>query len=176
MQLTAMTRPPLLPPLRRRHSHNRNQQDSQPHAPLPQHPRLPRRHHHHPARSPYVKPPSPPNVYFSETGTTQKLTSPLHPEYTFGFLIYLIPHLQPNTPSAARAKSLWKYHRIVGYTALALLLATVAAAAETDYNKSVLGIRLWSVLLAEGLIVAGVVPRVHLGKMLVGGGHGQGQR
>lgn len=123
-------------------------------------------------------PPPPPHAYLPETGKTHKLTiTHTHTEYTFGFLIYLIPHLQPNTPAAARAKSLWRYHRVVGYAALALLLATVAAAAETDYNKSVLGIRLWSVLLAEGLIVAGVVPRVHLGKMLVGGGgHGQGQR
>ena len=68
------------------------------------------------------------------------------------------------------AKALWKYHRWAGYGALGLLLATVAAAVETDYVRGELGIRLWGVLVAEGLIVAGVVPRVHLRKLGVGRG------
>jgi hypothetical protein len=58
--------------------------------------------------------------------------------------------------------------RIAGYLALILLLATVALAAETDYSKSVLKLRLWAVLAAEALIVAGVFPRVHLRKLGVG--------
>lgn len=73
----------------------------------------------------------------------------------------------------ARAKSMWKYHRWVGYLALTTLLLTVAAAAETDYSKTVLRLRLWTVLVAEGLIVVGVFPRVHLRKLgLQAGGLG----
>jgi hypothetical protein len=54
---------------------------------------------------------------------------------------------------------------MVGYLALVLLLVTVALAAETDYNKGVLRIKLWAVLLSEALIVVGVFPRVHMSKM-----------
>jgi hypothetical protein len=54
---------------------------------------------------------------------------------------------------------------MVGYIALVLLLVTVALATRTDYNKGVLDIKLWAVLLSEALIVAGVFPRIHLSKM-----------
>lgn len=53
---------------------------------------------------------------------------------------------------------------MVGYAALLLLLLSVAAAARTDYNKGVLKVKMWSVLLAEALIVIGTVPRVHASK------------
>lgn len=63
------------------------------------------------------------------------------------------------------AKALWKYHRWTGYAALVLLLATVAAAVETDYNKAVMKVPLWWVVAAEVLILVGVLPRVHLRKL-----------
>ncbi|KAK4157439.1 eukaryotic cytochrome b561-domain-containing protein [Chaetomidium leptoderma] len=83
-------------------------------------------------------------------------------QYGFGFTIWAVPGLWGGEEAA---RGMWKYHRIVGYAALVLLLATVAAAAETDYSKGVLGLRLWAVLLAEALIVVGVFPRVHLRKL-----------
>ena len=83
-------------------------------------------------------------------------------QYAFGFTIWAVPSLWGGE---SRAKAAWKYHRMAGYAALALLLGTVAAAVETDYVKGELRVRLWGVLLAEGLVVAGTVPRVHLRKL-----------
>ncbi|AEO71407.1 uncharacterized protein THITE_2123726 [Thermothielavioides terrestris NRRL 8126] len=83
-------------------------------------------------------------------------------QYAFGLTIWAAPRLYGGE---ARARALWKYHRAVGYAALVLLLATVAAAVETDYVRAELRLRLWAVLLAEGLIVVGVFPRVHLRKL-----------
>ncbi|KAL2160019.1 hypothetical protein VTH06DRAFT_1674 [Thermothelomyces fergusii] len=83
-------------------------------------------------------------------------------QYIFGFTIWAVPALYGGEDAAKR---LWKYHRWVGYAALVLLLATVAAAAETEYTKNVLRIRLWAVLVAEALIAVGVFPRVHLRKL-----------
>ncbi|KAL2185129.1 hypothetical protein L209DRAFT_756114 [Thermothelomyces heterothallicus CBS 203.75] len=83
-------------------------------------------------------------------------------QYLFGLTIWAVPALYGGEDPAKR---LWKYHRWAGYAALLLLLATVAAAVETDYTESVLRIRLWAVLVAEALIVAGVFPRVHLRKL-----------
>ncbi|KAK4142998.1 eukaryotic cytochrome b561-domain-containing protein [Dichotomopilus funicola] len=95
-------------------------------------------------------------------------------QYLFGLATWLTPLSRFIFRTEARAKSLWRYHRASGYVALVLLLATVATAVETDYVRGVLGIRLWAVLVAEGLIVVGVVPRVHLRKFRVGGGVGVG--
>ncbi|KAK4243737.1 hypothetical protein C7999DRAFT_44490 [Corynascus novoguineensis] len=83
-------------------------------------------------------------------------------QYLFGFTIWAVPAVWGGEDAAKR---LWKYHRWVGYAALLLLLATVAAAVETDYVRAALRIRLWAVLVAEALIVAGVFPRVHLRKL-----------
>lgn len=63
------------------------------------------------------------------------------------------------------AKKLYKYHRMSGYAVLVLALATVAAATQTDYNKNVLHIRLWAVLVAAALILAGIVPRIKKQKL-----------
>lgn len=83
-------------------------------------------------------------------------------QYLFGLTIWAVPRVWGGVD---RAKALWKYHRWVGYAALLLLLATVAAAAATEYNRDVLGIKLWSVIVTEVLILAGVLPRVHLRKL-----------
>ena len=64
----------------------------------------------------------------------------------------------------ANAKAVWKYHRMSGYVVLALGLATVCAATQTTYNKT-LGIRLWVVLVASVLVLAGLLPRVKLQKL-----------
>ncbi|KAI9882026.1 MAG: hypothetical protein M1823_006250 [Watsoniomyces obsoletus] len=58
------------------------------------------------------------------------------------------------------AKKIYKYHRMSGYVVLVMALATVAAATQTDYNQGVLHIRLWAVLVAAVLVLAGVVPRI----------------
>lgn len=83
-------------------------------------------------------------------------------QYLFGATIWLTPAVWGGEEPA---RQLWKYHRYAGYGLLVLLLATAAAAAETDYNKAVLGIRLWTVLVAEVLIVVGVFPRIQLSKL-----------
>lgn len=63
------------------------------------------------------------------------------------------------------AKSVYKYHRWSGYVILVMGLATVCAATQTDYNKGVLHVRLWAVLVASVITLVGVLPRVRRGKM-----------
>ena len=63
------------------------------------------------------------------------------------------------------AKKLYKYHRAGGYVALTLSLATVAAATQTDFNKDVLHIKLWAVLVATGLVLVGLLPRIKKQKL-----------
>jgi len=63
------------------------------------------------------------------------------------------------------AKAIYKYHRIAGYVILVLALATVAAATQTDYNKNVLGIQLWAVVVASVITLVGVLPRIKKQKL-----------
>lgn len=89
-------------------------------------------------------------------------------QYLFGFLVWLAPaFIFGSGPDRVdRAKALWKQHRWSGYAVvLPLLLATVATATATDYNVNVLDIRLWAVLVAIGLVVVGVYPRIHTRKL-----------
>ncbi len=89
-------------------------------------------------------------------------------QYLFGLLVWAAPAavFGRGPDGVARAKALWKHHRWTGYVAaLPLLLATVATATATDYNVNVLGIRTWAVLVAAGLVVVGVYPRVHTRKL-----------
>jgi hypothetical protein len=46
-----------------------------------------------------------------------------------------------------------------------MALATVATATQTTFNKNVLGIRLWAVLVTLVLIVAGIFPRIKPAKL-----------
>ena len=78
-----------------------------------------------------------------------------------GFTQYYVPSLYGGVENA---KKVWKYHRMSGYVVLTLGLATVCAATQTTYNKT-LGIRLWVVLVASILVLAGLLPRVKLQKL-----------
>lgn len=81
----------------------------------------------------------------------------------------LVGHAQYHTPwllgGEARAKALYKYHRMSGYFVLLMFLATVAAATQTTFNRTTLHIRLWTVLLASVLTLAGVLPRIQKRKL-----------
>ncbi|KAH6640779.1 eukaryotic cytochrome b561-domain-containing protein [Chaetomium tenue] len=83
-------------------------------------------------------------------------------QYLFGFTIWAVPRVWGGEDAA---KALWKYHRWTGYAALALLLATVMAAMDTDYNKAVMKVPDRWVVVAGVWIVIGVFPRVHLRKL-----------
>jgi len=83
-----------------------------------------------------------------------------------GFTAYFVPKLYGGVD---QAKSLYKWHRISGYIILVLLLATVAAATQTDFNKNVLDIKLWAVLISAALVLVGVLPRIKKQKLGLGG-------
>lgn len=83
-------------------------------------------------------------------------------QYLFGFLMWGVPAVFGGVDNA---KALWKYHRWSGYVLYLLLLATVISATETPYNKNVLDIKFWSVVIAVGLIIVGVYPRISLTKL-----------
>lgn len=59
-----------------------------------------------------------------------------------------------------KAKKVYKYHRWSGYVVFTLGLATVCAATQTTYNKSVLHIQLWAVIVASVVTLAGLLPRI----------------
>lgn len=79
-----------------------------------------------------------------------------------GFTQYYTPSLYG---SVDNAKSLYKYHRISGYVNLVLLFSTVAAATQTDFNKTTLKIKLWAVLFTAILVLIGVIPRIKKQKL-----------
>lgn len=78
-----------------------------------------------------------------------------------GITQYFLPGLYGGEE---KAKSVWKYHRLGGYVTFLVMLATVCAATQTDYNKNVLQIQLWAVIAAAVITLAGVLPRVRLAK------------
>ncbi|KAG9694041.1 hypothetical protein KCU95_g3174, partial [Aureobasidium melanogenum] len=78
-----------------------------------------------------------------------------------GFTQYFVPQIYGGEENA---KKLYKYHRVSGYIIFLMLLATVAAATQTGYNKNVLGIKLWAVLVAAAITLTGVLPRVKMQK------------
>jgi Eukaryotic cytochrome b561 len=81
---------------------------------------------------------------------------------TVGFTAYFLPQVYGGVDNA---KALYKYHRWSGYVLFTLGLATVAAATQTDYNKSQLHIQLWAVLVAAVITLAGLLPRVKKAKL-----------
>ncbi|KAL2411325.1 hypothetical protein ABEF95_000514 [Exophiala dermatitidis] len=84
-------------------------------------------------------------------------------QWLVGFTSFFAPELVYR--SVDRAKSIYKYHRIAGYTILTFLLAVVAAATTTPYNVHVLHIKLWAVLVAAVFVLLGVVPRIKKHKL-----------
>jgi hypothetical protein len=64
-----------------------------------------------------------------------------------------------------KAKAVYKYHRMSGYAILIMALATICAATQTTFNKSVLHIRLWAVLVAGVIVLVGVIPRIKKSKL-----------
>ncbi|KID97127.1 Cytochrome b561, eukaryote, partial [Metarhizium majus ARSEF 297] len=86
-------------------------------------------------------------------------------QYVVGLTMWATPRLYGGEE---RAKSLYKYHRYVGYFILLMLLATVVAATETDYVRSVLGVNFWTVLAASLFVVMGVFPRIQKQKLGLG--------
>ncbi|KAF2426218.1 hypothetical protein EJ08DRAFT_651896 [Tothia fuscella] len=79
-----------------------------------------------------------------------------------GITQYFAPSLYGGVDNA---KKIYKYHRVLGYVIFTLMLTTVCAATQTDYNKGVLGIQLWAVIVASVLTLAGVVPRIKKQKL-----------
>jgi hypothetical protein len=45
------------------------------------------------------------------------------------------------------------------------MLAVVAAATSTNFNKNVLHIKLWAVIVASILVLVGVIPRIKKHKL-----------
>ena len=64
-----------------------------------------------------------------------------------------------------KAKKIYKYHRWSGYVVFTLGLATVCAATQTTYNKHVLHIQLWAVIVASVITLGGLLPRIKKRKM-----------
>ncbi|KIW05479.1 uncharacterized protein PV09_03363 [Verruconis gallopava] len=79
-----------------------------------------------------------------------------------GFTQYFVPQLYGGVDNA---KKVWKYHRASGYVVFTLGLATVSAATQTFYNQKVLDIKLWAVLVASIITLAGIIPRIKKQKL-----------
>lgn len=88
-------------------------------------------------------------------------------QYLVGFTMWATPKLYGGVDNA---KSIWKYHRYLGYTILILLLITVITATKTDFNENVFKIKLWATVLLSVLILVGVFPRIHKYKLGFRGG------
>lgn len=84
--------------------------------------------------------------------------------YILFFVQAMIGIAQYYTPtlfgSAENAKAIYKYHRASGYIILVLSFAAVATSVQTAFNKNVLHIKLWVVVVAAIVTLVGVVPRI----------------
>lgn len=80
-----------------------------------------------------------------------------------GFIQFYVP--EAVLGSVDNGKKIYKYHRMSGYVILLAALATVCAAAETGFNKNVLHMQLWALIVASVLVVAGVFPRIKKQKL-----------
>ncbi|KAL8787014.1 MAG: hypothetical protein Q9213_002450 [Squamulea squamosa] len=89
--------------------------------------------------------------------------------YILFFIQAIIGITQYYTPglfgSTENAKSIYKYHRMSGYLLLTLSFATIAAATQTAFNKNVLHIQLWAVIVASVITLVGVLPRIKKQKL-----------
>ncbi|KIW46585.1 uncharacterized protein PV06_02250 [Exophiala oligosperma] len=78
-------------------------------------------------------------------------------QWLFGFAQFYTPQLFGGVDNA---KAMYKYHRIAGYILQVYMLAVIAAATQTAFNKNALHIKLWAVIVASILVLAGVLPRI----------------
>lgn len=78
-----------------------------------------------------------------------------------GFTQYFTPGLYGGVENA---KALYKYHRVAGYLTLLVMLATICAATQTDFNVTTLGMQLWAVVVTCVILLVGIVPRMRLNK------------
>ncbi|KAL8865896.1 MAG: hypothetical protein Q9174_006627 [Haloplaca sp. 1 TL-2023] len=89
--------------------------------------------------------------------------------YILFFLQAIVGIAQYFTPSVfgsvENAKSIYKYHRMSGYVILILSFATIAAATQTGFNKNVLHMQLWAIVVASIITLAGVLPRIKKQKL-----------
>ncbi|KAI4133681.1 MAG: hypothetical protein LQ338_000010 [Usnochroma carphineum] len=89
--------------------------------------------------------------------------------YILFFLQAIVGIAQYYTPkvfgSVDNAKSIYKYHRMSGYVILTMSFVTVAAATQTSFNKGVLHIQLWAVVVAAVITLVGVLPRIKKQKL-----------
>lgn len=83
-------------------------------------------------------------------------------QYFVGFTMFGVPKLYGGE---AKAKAMWKYHRMSGYVLLPLLMATTISATKTDYNQNVLGLKLWAMILIMVLMIVGIYPRIKKQKL-----------
>ncbi|KAF2970463.1 hypothetical protein GQX73_g3161 [Xylaria multiplex] len=83
-------------------------------------------------------------------------------QYFVGFTMFGVPALYGGE---ANAKKIWKYHRSSGYVLLLLMMATVVSSVKTDYNKNVLGLKLWAMIVIFVLMIVGVYPRIKKQKL-----------
>lgn len=83
-------------------------------------------------------------------------------QYFVGFTMFATPALYGGE---AKAKQIWKYHRMSGYGLLLSMLATVTSAVETPYNKNVLGLKLWAMIVISIFMLVGVYPRIKKQKL-----------
>jgi hypothetical protein len=74
---------------------------------------------------------------------------------------------QPNLYGGeAKAKALYKYHRVFGYALSGLVLATVTLGTQSDWFIGKINV-LWVWLVFDVLILAGLAPRIRPNKMKV---------
>ncbi|KIW10591.1 hypothetical protein PV08_11555 [Exophiala spinifera] len=83
-------------------------------------------------------------------------------QWLVGFAQFFVPRLFGGVDSA---KAIYKYHRVSGYVLQVYMLAVIAAATQTAFNKNVLHIKLWAVIVASVLVLAGVLPRIKKHKL-----------
>ncbi|KAI5821241.1 hypothetical protein BZA77DRAFT_383654 [Pyronema omphalodes] len=86
-----------------------------------------------------------------------------------GVLQFYAPNL---LGGEAKAKAIYKYHRVSGYLILTAILVNVVLATYTPYAGNVLGIKTWTTVLSGVLVLAGIIPRVKKQKVQLWGRRG----
>ncbi|KAK6525524.1 hypothetical protein TWF281_010586 [Arthrobotrys megalospora] len=67
--------------------------------------------------------------------------------------------------SVEKAKAIYKYHRIAGYTIQLLLIATLLAASRTTFALGPLNLKTWKVAIGSVLVLLGIFPRIKKEKL-----------